>query len=586
MGGTAFAKCAVIVPGGDAMLASPEPRESQTVARALVQAFAEAGVSHAFGVTGGAIAPFAHALSQGPIEIVHCRHESGAAFAAVERYFATGRPGLIFTTTGPGVTNALTGLAAARWEGAKLVLVSPTSPPAHRGRWSFQETDAGSLAHAGSYPNGALFHYTATLDHGAMLPVVVNRMLRGLLRPGPFVAHIQVPPSIQDQPAECRVVRPETLGTRGPSRETVARVRELLHDSSFALWVGFGARDAAPLVRDFAERTGAPVMSSARGKGIFPETHPHYLGVTGFGGHASVDDYLAAERPDYLLVLGSRLGEMTSMWDRNLLPAKGIVHVDLEADTFGAAYPEARTLGIECDVGTFLKALLDDGEPVHSRAAKPEADPFPRAPLARAQGRVRPQVLMAELQLLLEREDAIVISEAGNAFAWATHHLRFSSATRYRTSFGFGSMGHATTGVLGAALDTGRRAIAVVGDGAMLMNSEVSTAVEHRAPAIWIVLNDGGYGMMRQGMAAVGYQPFATEIPHADFARIAEASGARGIKVTSELGLGDALASALVEAGPVVVDVDIEREEIAPTGKRNVSLGNQGVAGAARRGSR
>jgi acetolactate synthase-1/2/3 large subunit len=560
----------------------PQPRfdAKEKVAEVLVNAFGAAGVSHAFGVIGGAIAPFALALSQSPIEIVHCRHEAGAAFAAIEMYFANRRPGLMFTTTGPGVTNALTGVAAARWEGAKLVLVSAMSPPANRGRWSFQETNAGSFDPAGCFPNGAAFHYTVTLDHDVMLPVVVNRLLRGLTRPGPFVAHVQVPPSTLDTPGGCAVLRPELCALSCPSAQTIDRVRRLLAGSSFALWVGFGARDAAEQVRAFAERSGAPVMSSARGKGIFPEGHPQYLGVTGFGGHSSVDAWLAGEPPDYLVVLGSRLGEMTSMWDRALLPAQRILHVDIDATVFGAAYPEAATLGIESDVGTFLELLLD-GECPRSRAPRPVVEPFPRAPVTRAHGRVRPQVLMAELQHALDREDAIVISEAGNAFAWATHHLRFSSP-RYRTSFGFGSMGHATTGVLGAALGSRKKAVALAGDGAMLMNSEVSTAVEHRVPAIWIVLNDGGYGMIRQGMAALGYQPFASEIPHADFARIADASGARGIKVTCEAELREALASAFAEAGPVVVDVDIEREEIAPTGKRNMSLGKQGVQGGAR----
>jgi acetolactate synthase-1/2/3 large subunit len=548
----------------------------QSIATELVKVLAGAGVSHAFGVTGGAIAPFAHALHESGIEIVHCRHEAGAVFAAIEMYFATGRPGLVFTTTGPGVTNALTGATAARWEGAKLALVSPTSAPGHRGRWGFQETPAASLAHAGSYPNGRLFHYATALDHPQMLPAVANRLLRGLTRPGPFVAHLEVPASLQDTAGTCQVSRPEMTGARSPSRLAHDRVRHVLDDSSFVVWVGFGAREAAPLVRHFAERTGAPVMSSARGKGIFPETHPQYLGVTGFGGHASVDAYLASERPEHVLVLGSRLGEMTSMWDPSLLPTKSIIHVDIDADAFGAAYPEFPTLGIESDVGMFLKAFLEDITQLRSRAAKPTRDPFPAPPAARDKGCVRPQVLMAELQAVLDRHEAIVLSEAGNAFAWATHHLRFSSAS-YRTSFGFGSMGHATAGVVGAAIGSGKRAFALVGDGAMLMNSEVSTAVQHRAPAIWVVLNDSCYGMIRQGMAMVGYRPFAAEIPRTDFAKIAEASGARGIKVSSELALGGALASAMAHDGPVVIDVDIDREEIAPTGKRNASLVEQGV---------
>jgi acetolactate synthase-1/2/3 large subunit len=549
------------------------------VADVLARSFAEAGVSHAFGVLGGAIAPFARALAQSPVQIVHCRHEVGAAFAAMEMYFATGRPGLIFATTGPGVTNALTGLVAARWEGAKLVLVSGATPPANRGRWGFQETNAWSLAEAGGYPSGSLFHCSAMLDDGALLPVIVNRLLRGLGRPGPFVAHIQAPPSVLDAPAEhAAVVAPEAAGPSCASAETLDRVHQLLHHSSFALWVGFGARRASSLVRRFAERTGAPVMSSARGKGILPEDHPQYLGVTGFGGHASVERHLAENRPDYLVVLGSRLGEMTSMWDRHLLPAKAIIHVDIDADVLGAAYPDAQTFGVQSDVGTFLSALLERGTSQRPRAERPHAVSFPVAPRARDGGRVRPQVLMAELQRVLDREHPIVLSEAGNAFAWATHHLQFSQPASYRTSLGFGSMGHAATGVLGAALASGRKAVAILGDGAMLMNSEVSTAVQYGVPAVWIVLNDSRYNMIEQGMNAVGWTPFATEIPSTDFARIAEATGARGIKVTAEPALRDALAWAFAEAGPVVVDVDIDPAEVAPTAKRNASLGKQGLA--------
>jgi acetolactate synthase-1/2/3 large subunit len=264
------------------------------------------------------------------------------------------------------------------------------------------------------------------------------------------------------------------------------------------------------------------------------------------------------------------------MWDRGLLPAKGLIHVDVDADVFGAAYPEARTVAVEADVEAFLRSLIARAPGLRSRAVKPEARPFPTAPLERDAGRVRPRVLMAELQRVLEREDAIVLSEAGNAFAWSTHHLQFATPS-YRTSFGFGSMGHAATGVVGAALGTSRRAVAVVGDGAMLMLSEVSTAVQHRARAVWIVLNDGRYGMIEQGMDSVGYRPFATEIPHASFAAIAQATGAHGLEVKSEAHLRDALARAFAIDGPVVVDVDIERDEIAPTGSRNASLGRQGV---------
>ena len=558
-----------------------DARPSVSIAESLVDMLVGAGITHAYGLIGGAIAPFARALESSPIQIVHCRHEAGAAFAATEAYFATGRPGLVFATTGPGVMNALTGLAAARWEGAKVLLVSAATPASNRGRWAFQETGVDRVSDSGTFPRGGLFDESLLVDDASSFPVVANRILRGLRRAGPYVAHVQLPASMQSARAPTMTPRaPEALGRATCDPTAVDVVVHLLEGSSFVVWAGFGARGAAPALRRFAERTGAPVMSSPRGKGIFPESHPQYLGVTGFGGHALVDEYMAAHRPDHVLVLGTRLGEMTSLWDTRMVARKRLLHVDIAPDVFGAAFPDAPTLALESDVALFLEGLMERGPSLRSTAPAPARTPFPVITQTKAEGPVRPQALMAAIQKhVVEAGDSIVLSEAGNAFAWATHWLRFDGCAAYRTSLGFGSMGHAATGVVGAALSSGRKALAILGDGAMLMNSEVSTAVQHRARAIWVVLNDSQYGMIRQGMESVGYEPFATAIPRTDFARIAEAMGARGLRVQRESELAGALSAAMREAGPVVVDVDVDPMELAPSRKRNASLLEQGVGG-------
>jgi acetolactate synthase-1/2/3 large subunit len=136
----------------------------------------------------------------------------------------------------------------------------------------------------------------------------------------------------------------------------------------------------------------------------------------------------------------------------------------------------------------------------------------------------------------------------------------------------FGPMGHATTGVVGAALATGKKSVAVVGDGAMLMSSEISTAKASGAPAVWVVLNDARYGMIDEGMRSLGWTPFATEIPEADFVAIARAVGADGTRVSRESELDDALRRALTAKSPFVVDVLMDRCERAPSGGRNRSL--------------
>jgi acetolactate synthase-1/2/3 large subunit len=347
----------------------------------------------------------------------------------------------------------------------------------------------------------------------------------------------------------------------------------LLEGRSVAIWLGFGARGAAPEIRALAEMLRAPVMCSPRAKGVFPEDHPLFLGVTGLGGHAGVQAHLHKYRPDYILVLGTRLGELTSFWQPDFTPGLGFIHVDLDPTAPGAAYPDVSVRGIQAEIGAFVRALLAELSGRH-RPPEPVVTPRPSVRLpARTGGPVRSSFLMQEIQrIVVDASDAVVMTEAGNALAWGNHLLRFNTPGRYRVSTGYGAMGHFTAGVLGATLARSRPAVAIVGDGAMLMNNEVSTAVAQELPAIWIVLNDSRYGMIHQGMTAQGAEPAGTELPATDFSKMADAMGARGIRVEREDGVADALDAALADGGPVVVDIEIDREEVAPHWTRTASI--------------
>ena len=177
---------------------------------------------------------------------------------------------------------------------------------------------------------------------------------------------------------------------------------------------------------------------------------------------------------------------------------------------------------------------------------------------------------------VVDGSGALVMSESGNAFAWCNHYLRFETPGRYRVSTLFGSMGHTAAGVVGAALATGRKAVAVVGDGSMLMNSEVSTAAQYRAPAVWVVLNDAGYGMCRDGHRALGLTEANVGFPRVDFVDIARAVGADGLRVETEDLLDHALELALEAEGPFVVDVRVDPSEASPLLQRFDSLIQQG----------
>jgi thiamine pyrophosphate-dependent acetolactate synthase large subunit-like protein len=554
----------------------------QTVSEAIVDALKELGVSHAFGVSGGAIAALWGALSASDIKVVHFRHETGAAFAAIEAHFVTNAPVVVFTTTGPGLTNALTGMLAARGEGAKIILLSACTTAAHRGRWAIQETDTDTMPLGLTAP-GALFHLATVVESVESLPQIFRRVANGLARPGGFVCHLSLPTGLQT----LALTNPmPSLARAAPRNSADDRVIDqcagLLTEGPVALWVGHGARGAAEGIRILAERLGAAVMCSPRAKGVFPEDHPLFVGVTGMGGHDAVEHYMKTHRPRRTLVLGTRLGEPTSFWNPAMIPAEGFIHVDVDPDVAGVAYPTAATLPVCSDIGQFVAALLRRLPATAHVALHPPGllDPAPPSVEPTRERGIRPEALMAAIQrVVVDGHQCLVLAESGNSFAWATHCLRFRDAGRYRVSTGVGSMGHCAAGVVGAALAGSRPAVAIVGDGAMLMNNEINTAVKVGAPAVWIVLNDSRYNMCEQGMAALGLEADAA-IPEVDFAMFAKALGAAGEIVESELDLDRALETALLAERPYVLDIRIDPTRPAPSMARNRGLRALGVGNA------
>lgn len=546
-------------------------RPGGTGASAMVGLLGSLGIRRAYGVTGGPIAPLCDALGRSEVDALHCRHESGAAFAALEDSLASGEPTAVFVTTGPGITNALTGICAARSEGGRVLLLSAVTPAHEVGRRAFQETSPETLPQEGLFAAGPVFHDAFRFTHAAELPSIACALALGLARPGGYVAHLST--TYAAQKATCpRVAARVSPLEHGCAPADVDAAARLLNRRDFAIWVGAGAHGAAREIAELAARTGAAVMSSPRGKGVFPEDHAQYAGVTGFGGHARVKEFISQVHPEIVLVLGTRLGEFTSFYDPDLVPPAGFVHVDLDPRAPGAAYPGSTALAVRADVGAFVRALL---ERLDTRLGAPSwsAREFEGAIPRRPRGPVRPQVLMQAVQRwVVDRSDAIVFSEAGNAFAWATHALRFKQARRYRTSTGWGAMGHATCGVVGAARGRRGPAVALVGDGAMLMQSELSTAVRYRIPAAWIVLNDSSYGMIEQGMRALGLTPLETALPPTDFAAFARALGAEAARVEREPELDSALSRVSSLTGPLVVDVKTDPSEPAPFLRRVQSL--------------
>ena len=558
---------------------SHQSQKRLSVAEAIAKMLESMGIELAFGVSGGAMASLWGSLSNSSIEVIHCRHEGGAAFAAAEASLVSDRPIILFTTAGPGITNALTGLFAARGEGAKVVFLSACTSAPQRGRGAIQETSEFTLPQSGIFTPGVLFDYATKIESPQQLPQIFRTLALGLSRPGGYIAHLSIPTAVQTSPVECalpslKLAHPLCV----PSRETIEQCVAMLCEGNFAIWLGFGSQGAAAEIKQLAERTGAAVMCSPRGKGIFPEKHPQFVGVTGLGGHSSVMTYMEEQQPLRTLVLGSRLSEPTSFWSDAMIPTKGFIHVDIDPTVPGVAFSNTETLPICADVGAFVRELLNYLP--ENKFEQPNSLPNPQLSVnvSGTSELVRPEVLMESIQKqIVENSDAVILAESGNSFTWATHCLRIDKPYRYRVSTGVGSMGHTVAGVVGAARVNRGKAVAIVGDGSMLMNNEISTAVKYGIEAVWIVLNDARYNMCHQGMAILGLKGADAILPPTNFVAIAKGMGANGVRVNSEAELETALQQAMSSSVPFVVDVIIDPERLAPSGGRNKSLRAQGV---------
>jgi acetolactate synthase I/II/III large subunit len=528
----------------------------------VVRMLARLGVRHAFGVSGGGIARIWRALIDSPeIETLHFRHEAGAAFAAIEASIECRKPVAVFATTGPGMTNMLTGLAAARAEGARVLLISPRTSPAQRGRGAVQETPMPS---ADFFTPGWLFDQVFLLESVEEIPQVADRLQYGFQSFGAYVAHLSIPVSLQNTQArnvalemsEYRVTRPF------PDPAAVERVAGLMIRKRFAIWVGHGARHASRQIRALVNLTGAPVLATARGKGVVPEDHPQFVMVTGLGGHAGGIEHLERYAPEFVLVLGSRLGEPSSGWETRLVPPDGFVHVDLDPSVAGTAF-RAPVLAIESEVGAFVDQILGLCGQVPHRTFH-GSSPFTPFPGSGARADlVRPEALFEAVQRLVIDEGIPVLVEPGSAMAWASHRLMLRAPGQLRIVGGFGSMGQMACGVIGCAVSRRGPALCVTGDGSMLMNNEVNTAVAYGVPAIWVVLNNGGYQMCEKGM---GFGPSErhARFPQCDFAAVARAMGAQADRVRNEPELERALCRAVSHGGPFLLDVLVDPSAAAP----------------------
>ncbi|KAI1027043.1 hypothetical protein LB504_007859 [Fusarium proliferatum] len=392
----------------------------QTYANAIVESLPAFGCDKAFGVSGTNIHHIWKALHRPDIKVYHFRHESGAAFAAAEYSILTGKFVIVFVTSGPGITNAITGLRCARADGARIVFIAGlTSEETDRtGPRLVQETfpmDVEGLT--GPTVDSALSYCVIVRDHldvwrlRQTLMRIKRDPLGGVL--GVFLTDAKSKSIIPQQRPKFELIPFPSLSKE--ALDVCKEVVEMLKTKGSVLWIGYGCRGSSFQVRQLAERYYLPVLATPRAKGIFPETHGLYQGTTGLG--ASLNPTMRATPPTGVLLLGSKAAELSSMFIQGGWACTIFYCVSLETSEVKRNMPKGSVF-IEAEIGLFLKAALEIKVPGH-RIVKP---PIPKATIppipATSKGPIHPSRIMSIVQdVAINRGECSIIAEAGKVSA-------------------------------------------------------------------------------------------------------------------------------------------------------------------------
>ena len=560
--------------------------DARRTADVIVDVLVEAGVEVVFGLPGGAIAPVHDALMDHPgIRVVTTRHESGAMFAAAGYARMTGKLGVVLVTSGPGVLNAVTGLASAHCDGMPVLLLAGEVPRGVFGKGALQEGSAHHLDIVGlCRPVSKL---SMQIPEANAAPAMMRRAIATALsgKKGPVV--VTLPLDVTS--AFIKAPRIAVEGgvsfdpTAARTGEGLAEVASLLRGAERPLlFAGSGTRwGCAPQqLLALAERLQIPVMTTPKAKGVFPESHPLALGLFGYGGHPSSSAYLEGG-VDVMLAVGTRLSDpSTDNWSKLIAPSRAFVQIDIDAMQIGRSY--AVTHGLVGDAGTLLGALVDSTpdlarEPKHFGVRRHE-DPA----IGTGEGdeeRITPMRAIWELQRALPK-DAIYTCDIGEHLLYALHYLKIDRSDGFLSMIGLGSMGSGIGSAIGCKLGKPDQVVAAIcGDGCFSMGlGDVATAVKDRIPVLFVVLNDERYGMVEIGHESVYGRKPAYESGPMSVPEMAQSVGAQARVVRRAHELSNLDLERLLRNGPVVLDVRIDRTTRMPKNKRN-----EAIAGASSR---
>jgi acetolactate synthase-1/2/3 large subunit len=517
------------------------------------------GARVAFGVPGIHALAIWEALREAPIEVYGTRTELCAGFAADGYARSSGRPAPLLLSTGPGALNSLTALMEAASAHVPVVAISSQIPSdlVGRGRGYLHElTDQLASFRP-------LVKYAVRAESAESIPAILAEAWRAALTPPSGPVYIEIPVDLLKQPVDMPAGALDGGATPSPApAEATARAAALLNDAERpVLWAGGGViRSAAQAeLRELAERLDAPVATTYMGKGALPDDHP--LAAGSGCDEAAVQELLAGA--DVVLCIGTELGaETTGQYELRF--GGRVIHLDADARRVGATY---RALPLVGDAKPTLRALIAE---LPARPASGAADRVAAA-RRRIRAGLEAQDVDIELALLnmIERaipDDAITVWDMTILGYWAAPHLRLGPGQQFLYPLGSGTLGYAWPAALGARLaNPGRTTLAVVGDGGLQYAlAELGTAAQHRLAAKLLVVDDGGYGILREYQREAFGQTTAVELPGTDLVAVAAAFGVPARAATPD-DVAEHLAWALAEPGPAVVVLRTRIAAAAPT---------------------
>jgi len=558
----------------------PHPASAErTGAQVMCEALLRENVEVMFGIPGGAIMPFYHAMWEYRDQLRHvlCRHEQGAGHAAEGYARSTGKAGVCVATSGPGATNLVTPIANAWMDSTPLVAITGQVSSAVLGKDAFQETDITGITLPITKHN---YRVTRAEDLPSVFHEAFHIACTG--RPGPVLIDV-TKDAQQARVAPDWNVSLNVPGFRPPAGPDARAVREAVRLLSGAakplILAGHGViiSGAAAELRTFAERTGIPVVTTLHGIGGFPEDHALSIGMPGMHGWVHVNR--AIQECDVLLSIGARFDDRVTGKPSTFAPRAQVIHIDIDPSEIGKNVKVA--VAIIADARCALNALLD---------GMPAADPIAETPSRNSVTWLRniretqathqhrqsymrrpdttelmPHDVYAALDAELnDRGNYRVVTDVGQHQMWAAQLIEWRRPRTHITSGGAGTMGFAVPAAMGAAIaNPGETIWAIVGDGGFQMtNQELATIRQEGIRNVKIAIVNNGYlGMVRQWQQLFeGRRYSGTPLSGPSFAGLAEAYGLRGFTIDRAEDARDIIRAAWDHDGSTVLDFRVERE--------------------------